>query len=387
MRGEALQAALGRTLGDPTLVLAYRLPDSRGHADAAGRPVLVPPVTPRPRAARRSSATAARWRRSSTTRRSTTTRRWSRRSAPRRRWRSRTSACWPSPRRGSPRCRRRASASSRPATPSAGGSSATCTTAPSSGWSRIALQLRMIQRRHPRATPRRPSSWRPRRATSSRDSLEELRELARGIHPAALDHGLGAGARVAGDAARRCRPRCRATRREHVPRAGRARRLLRGLRGAGQRRQVRRGDGGVACALSRTGDGRRDRDRRRRRRRRRRRARLGPARPGRPRRGARRAAARHQPARARERWSPRSCRARRDRRRQPARARGHRRAPAARGHRGGGAGGDAPRSCCARSTSTSPTWRSSTSGCRRRTPTRGCARRTRSARGTRGSGS
>jgi signal transduction histidine kinase len=45
MRGEALQAALGRTLGDPTLVLAYRLPDSRGYADAAGRPVLVPPVT------------------------------------------------------------------------------------------------------------------------------------------------------------------------------------------------------------------------------------------------------------------------------------------------------------------------------------------------------
>jgi signal transduction histidine kinase len=45
MRGEALQAALGRTLGDPTLVLAYRLPDSRGHLDAVGRPVLVPPVT------------------------------------------------------------------------------------------------------------------------------------------------------------------------------------------------------------------------------------------------------------------------------------------------------------------------------------------------------
>jgi signal transduction histidine kinase len=45
MRGEALQAALGRTLGDPTLVLAYRLPNSRGHVDATGRPVLVPPVT------------------------------------------------------------------------------------------------------------------------------------------------------------------------------------------------------------------------------------------------------------------------------------------------------------------------------------------------------
>jgi hypothetical protein len=46
MRGAPLQAALGRTLGDPTLVLAYRLPGSRGHADAEGRPVLVPPVTP-----------------------------------------------------------------------------------------------------------------------------------------------------------------------------------------------------------------------------------------------------------------------------------------------------------------------------------------------------
>ena len=46
MRGEALQAGLARTLGDPTLVLAYRQPDVVGHADAAGRPVLVPPVTP-----------------------------------------------------------------------------------------------------------------------------------------------------------------------------------------------------------------------------------------------------------------------------------------------------------------------------------------------------
>jgi signal transduction histidine kinase len=45
MRGEALEAALGRTLGDPTLVLAYRLPGSGGYADAAGRAVLVPPVT------------------------------------------------------------------------------------------------------------------------------------------------------------------------------------------------------------------------------------------------------------------------------------------------------------------------------------------------------
>ena len=46
MRGDALQAALGRTLGDPSLVLAYRLPGSRGYADASGARVLVPPVTP-----------------------------------------------------------------------------------------------------------------------------------------------------------------------------------------------------------------------------------------------------------------------------------------------------------------------------------------------------
>jgi signal transduction histidine kinase len=45
-RGEALQAALGRTLGDPTLVLAHRLPQAPGYADASGRRVLVPPVTP-----------------------------------------------------------------------------------------------------------------------------------------------------------------------------------------------------------------------------------------------------------------------------------------------------------------------------------------------------
>ena len=44
MRGGGLQAALARTLGDPSLVIAYRLPGSLGYADADGRPVLVPPV-------------------------------------------------------------------------------------------------------------------------------------------------------------------------------------------------------------------------------------------------------------------------------------------------------------------------------------------------------
>ena len=43
-RGATLQAALAKTLGDPGLVVAYRLPESLGYADADGRPVLVPPV-------------------------------------------------------------------------------------------------------------------------------------------------------------------------------------------------------------------------------------------------------------------------------------------------------------------------------------------------------
>jgi signal transduction histidine kinase len=41
-----LQAALAHALGDPGLVVAYRLPRSLGYADAAGVPVLVPPVAP-----------------------------------------------------------------------------------------------------------------------------------------------------------------------------------------------------------------------------------------------------------------------------------------------------------------------------------------------------
>ena len=77
-------------------------------------------------------------------------------------------------------------------------------------------------------------------------SLAELRELARGIHPAVLtDRGLepalqrarGARAR-AGDASRPSG--------ERLPGAGRDRRLLRRLRGAGERRQVRAGDAGDA---------------------------------------------------------------------------------------------------------------------------------------------
>jgi signal transduction histidine kinase len=44
VRGEELQEALGRAIGDPSLLVAYRLPGSLGYADADGQPVMVPPV-------------------------------------------------------------------------------------------------------------------------------------------------------------------------------------------------------------------------------------------------------------------------------------------------------------------------------------------------------
>jgi signal transduction histidine kinase len=45
-RDLSLQQALAVTLDDPQLTVAYRLPGSLGYADAQGEPVLVPPVEP-----------------------------------------------------------------------------------------------------------------------------------------------------------------------------------------------------------------------------------------------------------------------------------------------------------------------------------------------------
>jgi signal transduction histidine kinase len=42
MRGEDLRAALARTLGDPSLVVAYRQPGAETYTDAAGTPVALP---------------------------------------------------------------------------------------------------------------------------------------------------------------------------------------------------------------------------------------------------------------------------------------------------------------------------------------------------------
>ena len=91
--------------------------------------------------------------------------------------------------RSSSSCAPRARASSRPATPSAGGWSATSTTAPSSGWSAL-VRAAAAARGARRGTARRRST--PPTAELL-GALAELRELARGIYPAVLaDEGLAA---------------------------------------------------------------------------------------------------------------------------------------------------------------------------------------------------
>ena len=82
-------------------------------------------------------------------------------------------------------------------------------------------------------------------------ALEELRELARGIHPAVLsDRGLDAALRTL--AARAPAAGGPEDERQRGPRRGRVRGLLRGLRGADQRGQVRPGQlgGGAGRAAS-----------------------------------------------------------------------------------------------------------------------------------------
>ena len=91
---------------------------------------------------------------------------------------------------GDPRVAR--AGSSPPATRSGAGSSGTCTTAPSSDSSRSRWPFGSRSRSSAPTPMRRRGSSRA-RARSSPTALEELRELARGIHPAVLtDRGLDA---------------------------------------------------------------------------------------------------------------------------------------------------------------------------------------------------
>ena len=136
-------------------------------------------------------------------------------------------------------------------------------------------------------------------------SLAELRELARGIHPAVLtEKGLDA-ALYALAARARCRSRSTAPTRRPAAGGGRGRGVLRRLGGAHQRRQVRPGlaRGHRRAPRERDGHGRRQR---RRDRRRGHLPRLWSAGPERPGRRARRHAVRREPA------GPRDARARRD---------------------------------------------------------------------------
>ena len=94
----------------------------------------------------------------------------------------------PSPtRKAAPNSTPRGRASSPPPTRPAGASSGTCMTAPSSGWSRWRWSCGRRRRRcRPGRRARRPARPRHHRPTGA---LEELREIARGIHPAILTKG------------------------------------------------------------------------------------------------------------------------------------------------------------------------------------------------------
>ena len=162
---------------------------------------------------------------------------------------STTSGCAGSSSVASTSWRLRGPASSRPGTPNGGGSSATCTTAPSSGWSPspCACGSRRLDRRGrqhrcaggPHAGGRRAGG-----------AVAEVRDLARGIHPAILaEAGLRAALESLADRSpvpvRPRRSRCRPSReraRDGV--------LLRG-RGTDQHRQARERDPGGAAGESR----------------------------------------------------------------------------------------------------------------------------------------
>ena len=164
------------------------------------------------------------------------------RRARRRRCSPATCATSPTAARRGASCAPRARASSRPPTRRAGGSSATSTTAPSSGWSALALDLRLA-----RAALDDDADAARELLDEAIDDLAaataELRELARGIHPAVADRGRPRARRCAAlvRAQRRCRRDSSPCRPSGCPAAGRGRRLLRRRRGADQRRPPRRG--------------------------------------------------------------------------------------------------------------------------------------------------
>ena len=287
---EGLRDALADALGDPTLRLAYWLPERGDWVTAQGVSFALPDADA-DRTCTPSSATGSPWRCSSTRRRWARSRISCGPSAERLRSRWRTSGWTRSFARASRSCAHRGSASSRAPTPRAAGSSATCTMAHSSSSSPWRSRLRRA-RSHLDRDPDAAGVLLDTAMSDLDSAMRELRELARGIHPAVLsDHGLGAALEALAQ-------RVPLAGRDDVAssgppaRAGGGGRLLRGRRGAHERHPVRERK---RCP----GRGRHERrsDRRAGHRRRDRRSRPGEGqRPARPRRPGRRAG---RPARGR----------------------------------------------------------------------------------------
>ena len=236
------RGAAARALRDPRLELRFLLPESEVYVDARGLPVAAATTGAR---GRRSCAAARRSRWSCTGRRGpqrpTCCASWWRRAG----WRSRSRACGSSCAASSRRSRPRARGSSPPATRSAGGSSATCTTARSSGSSRSGSRC---------ATPSTSSAGPPERGDATLD--DAVAELAArstscaswptGCRPSQLDAGLAPALReLAGRAPLPVEVDATA---RALHRRARGGRLLHRLRGADQRRQARAGRHGRRSA-------------------------------------------------------------------------------------------------------------------------------------------
>ena len=233
-----LRDALARALDDPTLELAFWLPERREFVDAAGRPVELPTNDPR-RAVTSiehdGEPVAALVHDPSLLEEPELVRGRRRRGSPRARERASAGGA---ARAADERSRSRAPGSSRPATRSAVASSATCTTARSSGSSRSRSSSAAPQRRHRAAiSTRGRAALRP-AVDELQVAVEELRELARGIHPTILAEG-GLAAALDTLASRSPLP-VTVDGDDGALRAGRrGGRLLRRLRGARERRQAR----------------------------------------------------------------------------------------------------------------------------------------------------
>ena len=184
-----LQAPLARALHDPSLELAYWLPDQDTWADQDGRPIALPGPDQR-------RSIRLIYRNQRTDRRAVLRPGPGRRggAAGRRlgRRRHRSGERPAAGRSSGPSCRscsRRGCEPWKPAVGSGSDSNGTCTMAPSNGWSASPSSWVPSRAGWP-PIPSSSSAWRRTREEVSA-SLDQLRDIARGIYPAVLSgHGL-----------------------------------------------------------------------------------------------------------------------------------------------------------------------------------------------------